>query len=37
MAHLLAILADRGLTRDEQSVFITLVKRDAPSLLADRQ
>jgi hypothetical protein len=37
MAHLLSILADRGLTRDEQSVFITLVKRDAPSFLADRQ
>jgi hypothetical protein len=35
-AHLLSILAERGLSNDERSVFITLVKRDDPALLEDR-
>ena len=35
-SRLLSILAERGLSPDEQAVFITVVRRDSPALLEDR-
>lgn len=35
--HLAAILEERGLSKAEQSIFFTVLKRDYPDLLEDRE
>jgi len=35
--HLVAILRERGLSKEEQSIFLTVLQRDHPELLEDRE
>jgi len=35
--HLASILGERGLSKEEQSIFFTVLKRDQPAVLEDRE
>lgn len=35
--HLASMLSERGLSKEEQSIFFTVLKRDNPGLLEDRE